>query len=86
MQDTAPLSRPAGLPRKPSAGYDSGSVVPPPTAPGINQPVEPPYDEAPPSYEDAIAQDLPPIDGPRSDYAPPPIPEGESGFPEEKSR
>ncbi|KAF1812149.1 hypothetical protein P152DRAFT_473873 [Eremomyces bilateralis CBS 781.70] len=31
------------------------------------------YDEAPPpSYEDAIAQDLPPIDGPRPDYAPPP--------------
>ncbi|KAK5156450.1 hypothetical protein LTR04_005626 [Oleoguttula sp. CCFEE 6159] len=31
-----------------------------------------PYEDAPPSYEDAIAQDMPPVDGPRSDYAPPP--------------
>ncbi len=31
------------------------------------------FDEAPPSYEDAIAEDMPPIDGPRRDYAPPPV-------------
>lgn len=30
------------------------------------------YEDAPPSYEDAIAQDLPPIDGPRRNYEPPP--------------
>lgn len=32
----------------------------------------PVYSEAPPSYEDAIATDLPPVDAPRPDYAPPP--------------
>ncbi|KAF2716924.1 hypothetical protein K431DRAFT_256534 [Polychaeton citri CBS 116435] len=30
------------------------------------------YDDAPPSYEDAIASELPPMDAPRPDYAPPP--------------
>ena len=49
------------------------------TAPGIparpGQPVpQPPpdYAEAPPSYEDAIANDLPPVDAPRPEYVPPP--------------
>ena len=44
----------------------------------------PMYDEPPPSYEDAIASDLPPVDGPRPDYAPPPAPEGESNLVSEK--
>lgn len=44
----------------------------------------PMYDEPPPSYEDAIASDLPPVDGPRPDYAPPPAPEGESSLVPEK--
>ncbi|KAL9086908.1 MAG: hypothetical protein Q9165_006914 [Trypethelium subeluteriae] len=56
----------------------------PSTPSGLGQPVETQYEDAPPSYEDVIAQDLPPIDGPRRDYAPPPVPEGQSGFPEEK--
>ena len=44
----------------------------------------PMYDEPPPSYEDTIALDLPPVDGPRPDYAPPPAPEGESRLGPEK--
>lgn len=49
------------------------------TAPDIparpGQPVSqapPDYAEAPPSYEDAIATDIAPVDAPRPDYAPPP--------------
>jgi len=42
------------------------------------------YEEPPPSYEDAVASDLPPVDGPRPDYAPPPAPEGESRLISEK--
>lgn len=42
-------------------------------------PDEPRYDDAPPSYEDAIASDLPPVDAPRPNYAPPP-PADDDGF------
>jgi hypothetical protein len=48
----------------------SGSHLPPQTVPGA--------DDAPPSYEDAIASDLPPLNGPRPGYRPPAAPEGES--------
>ena len=40
-------------------GSSSGQFAPPPA----DIP-----DEAPPSYEDAIADDLAPVDGPRRDY------------------
>jgi len=36
------------------------------------------YEDAPPSYEDAVGQNMPPISGPRPGYNPPPAPEGES--------
>jgi len=64
------------------AGPSSASVPPStaePTSPGIPArtghaaPPPEPYGEAPPSYEDAIAADLPPVDAPRPDYAPPPV-------------
>ncbi|KAL2222309.1 hypothetical protein M432DRAFT_218375 [Thermoascus aurantiacus ATCC 26904] len=32
------------------------------------------YDDAPPSYEDAIAEELGPVDGPRREYNPPDVP------------
>jgi hypothetical protein len=48
----------------------SSNYLPPQPVPG--------HDDAPPSYEDAIASDLPPLDGPRPGYRPPPAPEGES--------
>ena len=37
------------------------------------------YEEAPPAYEDAVAEDLPPIYGPRRNYVTP-TPTGESSF------
>lgn len=44
-----------------------------PARPGQPVPQPPPdYAEAPPSYEDAIANDLPPVDAPRPEYVPPP--------------
>ncbi|KAF2258420.1 arrestin [Lojkania enalia] len=44
------------------------------------------YDDSPPSYEDAIGQDLPPINGHRGNYQPPPVPEGAPRFSDEKRR
>ncbi|KAF1935832.1 arrestin [Clathrospora elynae] len=46
----------------------------------------PAYDDAPPSYEDAIGQDLPPINGYRGSYQPPTVPEGAPRFSDEKRR
>lgn len=51
-----------------------------------DMPLQNMYDDAPPSYEDAIAADMPPIDGPRPDYRPPPAPAGEGGFGDTKRR
>jgi hypothetical protein len=68
-------------------GFSGANAFPPvqgaPT--GAQQP-QPPYDDAPPSYEDAIGQDLPPINGYRGSYQPPPVPEGAPRFSDEKRR
>ena len=45
----------------------SSSLYPPQLQPGEDATVSPAY-EAPPSYEDAIAVDIGPIDGPRREY------------------
>ncbi|KAF2091103.1 arrestin [Saccharata proteae CBS 121410] len=80
------------LQRKPvpsSAGNKVGLNIVPPvngaaTAGPSNIPPTPtdgaPFEDAPPSYEDVVAQDLPPVDGPRRDYAPPPVAEGAPRF------
>lgn len=71
----APTSQPTTP--GPSASLPDRKPVMPPrpaVAPASSmQPEAPPpeYSEAPPSYEDAIAQDLPPVEGPRREYAPP---------------
>jgi hypothetical protein len=45
------------------------------------------YGEAPPpSYEEAVGQQLPPIHGYRGSYQPPPVPEGAPRFSDEKRR
>ncbi|KAF2707226.1 arrestin [Pleomassaria siparia CBS 279.74] len=59
------------------SGFASASASPP---------AQVPYDDAPPSYEDAIGQDLPPINGYRGSYQPPPVPEGAPRFSDEKRR
>lgn len=71
------------VPSSPTAAGPSSALMPPAPAehasPGIPArtghaaPPPDPYEEAPPSYEDAIAADLPPVDAPRPDYAPPPV-------------
>lgn len=55
-------------------------------APVQHQAAGPVYDDAPPSYEDAIGQDLPPINGYRGSYQPPPVPEGAPRLSDEKRR
>lgn len=63
------------------------SAVEPPAPYGLHGPADSGFEDAPPSYEDAIAQGMAPIEGPRRDYAPPPFSERESGFPgDRKSR
>jgi hypothetical protein len=44
------------------------------------------HEDAPPSYEEAIGQDPPPINGYRGSYQPPPVPEGAPRFSDEKKR
>jgi len=44
------------------------------------------YDDAPPSYEEAIGEDLPPINGYRGSYQPPPPEPGAPRFSDEKRR
>lgn len=74
---------------------DVDSAAIPPTAQSQpSTPVEPPSsqygplppgeEEPPPSYEDAVAQDVPAVAGPRRDYQPPPMRSG--GFMDEKGR
>ncbi|KAJ9628808.1 hypothetical protein H2203_002711 [Taxawa tesnikishii (nom. ined.)] len=60
-------------PRKPTRTPTSPAMPPrsPATQGDDSSTAAPAYSEAPPSYEDAIAMDLPPVDGPRRDYVPP---------------
>lgn len=53
-----------------SSEPDAPEIPARPGRPVPQQPQE--YEDAPPSYEDAIATDLPPVNAPRPDYAPPP--------------
>lgn len=56
------------IPPTPSERSSFGGA--PPRIGSYDGPILP--DEAPPSYEDAMAEDIPPFDGPRRDYNPPP--------------
>ncbi|THC98735.1 hypothetical protein EYZ11_001798 [Aspergillus tanneri] len=59
----------------PSLPSGESSVRPPmpprPSAPPVPASSEETYDDAPPSYEDAMAESLGPVDGPRREYNPP---------------
>lgn len=59
------------VPPTPNNGEGTTSQLPPQG--GIPQDAPPMYSEAPPSYEDAVADQLPPVDGgeTRPQYAPP---------------
>jgi hypothetical protein len=59
----------------------------PATQAQASPPGPPGTEEAPPpSYEEAIGEDLPPINGYRGSYMPPPAPEGAPRFSDEKRR
>jgi hypothetical protein len=76
-------------PVEPQPGFSGASAFPPAqgtSASASHAPEIPPYDDAPPSYEDAVGMNLPPVDGVRGTYAPPPVPEGAPRFSDEKRR
>jgi hypothetical protein len=85
----APPYQQSQAPHTPTTPTHAGFATGPNAFPG--QPVHPTpqaggTDEAPPSYEEAIGQDLPPINGYRGSYQPPPVPEGAPRFSDEKRR
>jgi hypothetical protein len=63
------------------AGFASG-----PSQAGQPVPQAGGFEDAPPSYEEAVGDDLPPINGYRGSYNPPPPPEGAPRFSDEKRR
>ncbi|OCK77532.1 hypothetical protein K432DRAFT_304003 [Lepidopterella palustris CBS 459.81] len=75
------------LPHTPiEPSVSSANQFPPQQGTQLPPQAEPGYEEAPPSYEDAIGQDLPPIDGYRGEYQPPPVPEGAPRFSGDEKR
>jgi hypothetical protein len=68
VQPTIPPSRPS----RPSQETSEPPPMPPrPARPPMPINPEDGYDDAPPSYEDAMAETLSPVDGPRREYNPP---------------
>lgn len=65
----------SSLPHHPSRSSDDEDERPPmpprPAAPSVPNASDDAYDDAPPSYEDAMAESLGPVDGPRREYNPP---------------
>lgn len=73
-------SKPEPSPSSPTNADDSRPPMPPRPS-GAPVPAESGavYDDAPPSYEDAMAENLSPVDGPRREYHPPDASTVESG-------
>lgn len=67
--------QPTIAPSQPSRPCQDAGGPPPmpprPTRPPVPTDPEDGYDDAPPSYEDAMAETLSPVDGPRREYNPP---------------
>ncbi|CAI6339458.1 unnamed protein product [Periconia digitata] len=68
----------------PSQGKTGADPFPPQGAAGTQQEAVP--EDAPPSYEEAVGANLPPINGYRGSYMPPPVPEGAPRFSEDRKR
>jgi hypothetical protein len=79
---TPAVSAPDGLP-----AYPGPAGPGPANPPGAGQHPETPWLDAPPSYEDAMADNILPVDGPRPGYNPQPAQGGAQGglFADEKS-
>ncbi|KAJ5273872.1 hypothetical protein N7478_008997 [Penicillium angulare] len=77
MAATTQPSSASKLTSQPTWPTDNHTENPPPMPPRPAGPVPVPadstaaYDDAPPSYEDAMADNLSPVDGPRREYHPP---------------
>lgn len=74
-------SKPKPRPTWPEGDGDNRPPMPPrPATSGpVPADVSAAYDDAPPSYEDAMAENLSPVDGPRREYHPPDASTAESG-------
>ncbi|KAI8933477.1 hypothetical protein NX059_009215 [Plenodomus lindquistii] len=83
---TSTLNVPPPIPARPHTPTHAGAPFVGTHNNGGGGPDAPAYDDAPPSYEDAIGQDLPPINGYRGSYAPPVPEEGAPRFSDEKRR
>jgi hypothetical protein len=73
---------PAQRPHAPTTPSHTG----PSTIPTTTRPQSDSFEAPPPTYEEAVGQDLPPINGYRGTYQPPPVPEGAPRFSDEKRR
>lgn len=74
VKPTAPVPPSPSVPDRPVDGASLRPPMPPrPSAAPVAVPAnsEDNYDDAPPSYEDAMAETLSPVDGPRREYNPP---------------
>ena len=73
---------PAQRPHAPTTPSHTG----PSTIPTTTRPQSDSFEAPPPTYEEAVGQGLPPINGYRGTYQPPPVPEGAPRFSDEKRR
>lgn len=97
-EKTPAFSAPLHLQTDVGAASSSGTAIPPTSQIGPSTPIATPTEsstpqyrplpageeEPPPSYEDAVASDMPAVTGPRGDYQQPPV--GPGGFSDEKGR
>jgi hypothetical protein len=86
---TVPPYQQGQSPHTPTTPTHAGFASGPNAFPG--QPAQPQpqaggFEDAPPSYEEAVGQELPPINGYRGSYQPPAAPEGAPRFSDEKRR
>lgn len=69
VKPTQPQPQPQ--PSGPAGGGEPPPIPPRPAAPPAPATSDEGFDDAPPSYEDAMAEVLEPVDGPRREYNPP---------------
>lgn len=77
---------PAQRPHTPTLPTHPGLGGPSTSPNATSRPQSDSFEAPPPTYEEAVGQNLPPIDGYRGTYQPPPVPEGAPRFSDEKRR
>lgn len=76
----------AQRPHTPTTSSHAGFAGPSASPNATVRPQSDSFEAPPPTYEEAVGQDLPPINGYRGVYQPPPVPEGAPRFSDEKRR